>query len=152
LAETEVSALQQQKWIDPVASGIVTSWGGLRENPVTRKREFHDGMDIACPVGTEVYATRGGSVLAAGASPTYGNYVKLSLEGGYVAVYAHLSRVLVSPGEEVAQGQAVALSGSTGRSTGPHLHYSVFKDGQYQNPDLYVSLPENGGANLAVGG
>jgi murein DD-endopeptidase MepM/ murein hydrolase activator NlpD len=123
--------------------GIITSPAGLRNNPVTGKREFHDGIDIACTVGTPVLATRDGFVTAKGWSPSYGNYLRLSFDEGYIAFYAHLQRVTVSVHDPVAQGQQVAYSGNTGRSTGPHLHYSVFKDGQYVNPIALVDLPAN---------
>jgi murein DD-endopeptidase MepM/ murein hydrolase activator NlpD len=136
----ESSALVATPWINPV-DGVITSHAGLRTNPVTGKREFHDGLDIACPINTRVYATRDGVVIAKGWSPSFGNYLRLSLDGGYVALYAHLNRSVVSLGESVTQGQQVAYSGNTGRSTGPHLHYSVFKNGQFTNPIAMVDLP-----------
>lgn len=143
--------MQAPVWINPV-DGVISSPGGLRTNPVNGKKEFHDGLDIACPVGTPVLATRSGTVLAAGVSATYGNYLKLAYDDGFVAVYAHLNSVSVSTNETVRQGQTVAHSGNTGRSTGPHLHYSVFQNGQYVNPVLYVSLPYNGGSALVMRG
>ncbi len=130
-------------WLNPVRDGVITSLGGLRVNPVTSKNEFHNGLDIACPVGTEVYAAHDGTVLAAGHSPTYGKYVKLLYSNGFTAVYAHLSGADLSQGETVKRGQVVAYSGNTGRSTSPHLHYSLFKDGQYVDAQKYVALPAN---------
>jgi murein DD-endopeptidase MepM/ murein hydrolase activator NlpD len=118
--------------------------GGLRINPVTGRKEFHDGLDIACPEGTDVVAARDGSVMAAGYSSSYGNYVKLTYDDGYVALYAHLSKITTRAGEGVRQGQTVAYSGNTGRSTGPHLHYGLFRNGQYVNPIDYIRLPMDG--------
>jgi murein DD-endopeptidase MepM/ murein hydrolase activator NlpD len=144
LAEAAISAYAAETskpyWVNPT-EGVITSAGGLRTNPVSGLLEFHDGIDIACPVGTAVFATRDGTVLSKGWSPSLGNYLRLSLDGGYTALYAHLDRVTVSPHETVAQGQKVAYSGNTGRSTGPHLHYGVFREGQYINPGPLVSLP-----------
>jgi murein DD-endopeptidase MepM/ murein hydrolase activator NlpD len=134
-------------WINPV-EGFISSPGGIRQNPVTGRNEFHDGIDIACPVGTDVFATRNGRVVNTGWSPSYGNYVRLALDGGYKAVYAHLDKILVKADEPVTQGQIIALSGNTGRSTGPHLHYGLFKDGQYVNPGPLVNLPTR--AELAM--
>jgi murein DD-endopeptidase MepM/ murein hydrolase activator NlpD len=91
-----------------------------------------------------VVATRDGTVTATGWSPSYGNYVRLTFDGGYTAFYAHLHQKKVSARDTVTQGQVIAYSGNTGRSTGPHLHYGLFKDGQYVNPDSYVSLPFRG--------
>ena len=132
-------------WVNPI-QGIITSPGGLRYNPVTRRREFHDGIDIAAPIGTQVVAPREGRVLAAGYSTTWGRFVRLDHQDGYVSFMAHLSRVKVEVGDEVYQGQQVAYSGNTGRSTGPHLHFGIFRDGQYVDPYHYVDLPVS--ANL----
>ena len=127
------------EWADPV-EGVITSPAGPRINPVTGLTEFHDGLDIACAIGTPVYATRGGTVQAAGASATLGHYLKLAFDDGYTAVYAHLKSVGVSVNDTVTIGETVALSGNSGRSTGPHLHYSLFQNGQYVNPESFVSL------------
>jgi murein DD-endopeptidase MepM/ murein hydrolase activator NlpD len=140
LADDASSVLHKPAWVNPV-EGIITSMSGLRKNPVTGKTEFHDGIDIACPVGTNVFATRDGTVTAAGWSPSFGYYIRLEFNGGYTAFYAHLERILVPVREIVTQGQVIAYSGNTGRSTGPHLHYSLFRDGQHVNPIAYVSLP-----------
>ena len=132
-------------WVNPV-EGIITSPGGLRYNPVTGRREFHDGIDIAAPVGTTVVAPRDGTVLAVGNSATFGRFIQISHPEGYISIMAHLHRVTVVAGESVTQGQKVAYSGNTGRSTGPHLHYGLFRNGQYVDPVGYVDLPES--ANL----
>ena len=127
-------------WINPIY-GVISSPGGLRINPVTGRREFHDGIDIAAPVGTPVVASRDGTVLAVGNSPTFGVFLRMGHADGYVSFMAHLSRVAVKVGDEVCQGDIVAFSGNTGRSTGPHLHYGLFRDGQFVDPLNYVDLP-----------
>jgi len=129
-------------WINPI-EGIITSPGGLRYNPVTRRREFHDGIDIGAPVGTPVVAPRDGTVLATGYSATFGRFVRLAHPDGYISFMAHLNRVIVEDGDIVSQGQQVAYSGNTGRSTGPHLHFGLFRDGQYVDPINYVDLPQS---------
>jgi len=128
-------------WINPI-DGVITSLGGLRINPVTGRREFHDGIDIAAPVGTTVVAPKDGVVLATGVSATFGKYLQLAHGGGYVSFMAHLNMIKVGVGEKVLQGQQVAYSGNTGRSTGPHLHFGVFFNGQYVDPLGYVDLPK----------
>ncbi|MCL2362655.1 MAG: M23 family metallopeptidase [Defluviitaleaceae bacterium] len=130
-------------WINPI-QGIITSPGGLRYNPVTRRREFHDGIDIGAPIGTPVVAPRDGTVLAIGYSSTWGQFLRLAHSDGYISFMAHLHRVTVSIGDDVSQGQQVAYSGNTGRSTGPHLHFGLFRDGQYVDPYNYVDLPVSG--------
>ena len=127
-------------WVNPI-SGVISSPGGLRINPVTGRREFHDGIDIAAPVGTPVVAPRDGTVLATGRSASFGIFLRMQHAGGYVSFMAHLNGVIVGAGDTVRQGQRVAYSGNTGRSTGPHLHFGLFRDGQYVDPFSYVDLP-----------
>ena len=130
-------------WVNPI-SGIISSPGGLRINPVTGRREFHDGIDIAAPIGTPVVAPRDGTVLATGNSPTFGIFLRLQHPDGYISFMAHLHGVTVNIGDAVYQGERVAYSGNTGRSTGPHLHYGLFRYGQYVDPINYVDLPVSG--------
>ena len=99
-----------------------------------------------------MFAAREGTVAAAGVSATLGKFIRLSFDDGFSAAYAHLDSVLVSEGEPVRQNQLIAYSGSTGRSTGPHLHFSIYKDGQYSDPELYVSLPYKYDLDAALGG
>ena len=128
-------------WVNPIA-GEISSPAGLRYSPVTGRRQFHDGIDIAAPVGTPVVAPRDGTVLAVGNSASFGRYLRMAHPGGYVSFMAHLHRVTVRVGDTVSQGEQVAYSGNTGRSTGPHLHYSLFRDGQFVDPINYVDLPK----------
>ena len=127
-------------WVNPIY-GIISSPSGLRINPVTGRREFHDGIDIAAPVGTTVVAPRDGTVLAVGNSPSFGHFLRLQHPDGYVSFMAHLHGAVVAVGDTVRQGEKVAYSGNTGRSTGPHLHYGLFRNGQFVDPAGYVDLP-----------
>jgi len=126
-------------WINPI-SGQITSLGGLRTNPVTGRREFHDGIDIAAPIGTPVVAPREGRVLATGYSPSFGRFLRIIHDDEYVSFFAHLSSINVSIGEDVYQGKKIAYSGNTGWSTGPHLHFGLFRAGQFVDPIHYVDL------------
>ena len=129
---------KQEEWLWPV-EGVITSQWGERQNPLLHKQEFHDGLDIAVAEGTDVVAVRGGIVTEVRTSATYGRLLKYETEDGYTVMYAHLSKVLVKKGDEVQQGQVIAHSGNTGLSTGPHLHYSIQKDGEWQDPLSFLS-------------
>jgi len=88
-------------------------------------------------------APREGTVIAVGNSPTFGRFIRIVHPDGYISIMAHLNRVVVGAGDEVYQGQQVAYSGNTGRSTGPHLHYGLFYNGQFVDPINYVDLPRS---------
>lgn len=124
--------------INPV-EGIVTSSFGKRINPALDKEEFHDGIDIGTKIGTEVFAVCDGIVTETGVSDTYGNFLKYKSDD-FEVMYAHLDKIAVKKGQNVKKGQAVAFSGNSGLSTGPHLHYSLKKDGEFVNPMDYVNL------------
>ncbi|WP_248928782.1 M23 family metallopeptidase [Paenibacillus hamazuiensis] len=109
----------------PSSSRTVTSGFGLRLDPFTQKPAFHSGLDIAGKLGDSVFATADGLVRETGSDSSYGNFVRIDHGGGIETFYGHLSRILTEPGQQVAKGQKIALVGSTGRSTGPHLHYEV---------------------------
>ncbi len=96
--------------------------------------ESHPGIDVAVPAGTPVRASGGGKVEAAGTDPDYGLFVLLRHPGGFQTMYGHTSRIVVREGESVAAGQVIALSGNTGRSTAPHLHFEVRRDGRSLDP------------------
>lgn len=123
-------ATQDTKWgyfCDP-AKGQITSYFGARTNPVTGKHESaHGAIDYAVPKGTKVYAARGGVVVDARLSSSYGNVIAIDHGDGYYTRYAHNSRLLVKKGDKVVRGQNIALAGSTGRSTGPHIHFEILK-------------------------
>ena len=116
------------------AAGFVSSPYGLRFNGT----EFHQGIDIAADMGTPIVATADGVVTAAGWNGGYGNMVDVDHGGGIVTRYGHASAVAVTVGQQVRRGEVIAYVGSTGRSTGPHVHYEVRVDGQPVNPAGYL--------------
>jgi len=118
--------------------GFCSDGYGWRNDPMTGDREFHRGMDIVAPVGTPVLAPADGVIAAAGRQAGYGKMVQLSHGYGYSTRYGHLSEILVKPGQRVRRGEVLGRVGSTGRSTGPHLHYEVFKAGRAVNPYRYL--------------
>ncbi len=120
--------------------GIITSSCGTRENPILHKEELHDGLDIAVAEGTEVLAVKSGTVTEVRTSATYGKLMKFETTDGYEVMYAHLSEVFVKKGEKVKQGQVVAKSGNTGLSTGPHLHYGIYREGELLDPMGFITL------------
>lgn len=139
IREDQVAVLKEEQWINPV-NGIITSSCGKRENPILKKIELHDGLDIAVPEDTGAKAVRSGTVTVVRNSQTLGNLVTYKTEDGYEITFAHLNQVLVQPGEKVKQGQIIAKTGNTGLSTGPHLHYSVKKEGMLYDPFQFVTL------------
>ena len=119
----------------PVASKFRwTSPYGWRIDPIANVRSFHTGVDMACPSGTPVLAAMSGKVITTGVSRVYGNYVIIDHGNGYQTLYAHLSKIIAVKGQWVSQGTRIGLVGSTGYSTGPHLHFTVYKKGQLINP------------------
>ena len=124
-------------FIKPISGGVLTSSYGRRNAP-TAGATNHQGTDWATPVGTAVVASCGGTVTRAGWASGYGYVVYIQHEGGRETRYAHLSRVLVSVGEQVEQGERIALSGNTGRSTGPHLHFEIRINGVAVNAVDYL--------------
>ncbi|MCT2559391.1 M23 family metallopeptidase [Tsuneonella sp. YG55] len=118
----------------PVSSRAVTSRFGFRQHPVLRGVRMHSGVDLAAPMGSPVVSAADGVVAFASWNGSYGLLVKVEHGGGYESRFAHLSRILVSPGQRVSRGQLVGLVGSTGRSTGAHLHYEVRKNGLAIDP------------------
>lgn len=124
--------------IEPVANARVTSNFGYRR--MGGRGEYHPGIDLAAPTGTPIYATGTGVVVYAGWKNGYGNFVEIDHGNGFTTRYGHASRILVSVGDQVTKNQEIAKVGSTGRSTGPHLHYEVLRNGQRQDPATYLAL------------
>ena len=122
------------------ASGPVTSYYGSRIHPVTGQRKTHTGMDFGAAYGTNIVAAASGTVLISGYNTGgYGNYVVIDHGGGVTTLYAHASSLCVSAGEYVSQGQLIAKVGSTGMSTGPHLHFEVLVNGAHTDPLNYLN-------------
>ena len=116
----------------------LTSPYGNRADPFTGVKKFHTGMDMAAPTGTPVKATLDGKVVAVSFNQVYGNYVIVSHINGYQSLYAHLHAATVKVGQRINQGEKLGLVGSTGYSTGPHLHFTVYKNGKLVNPQELV--------------
>lgn len=120
--------------------GKITSKFGWRTHPILGTLKYHSGIDIGgLGYGANVLASDGGTVLTATYSSSYGNYVTISHGNGYTTLYAHMSKLLVSKGDTVTQGQIIGLVGSTGLSTGPHLHFEIWEDGTRINPADFFS-------------
>lgn len=122
----------------PVSDGFVGSGYGWRTDPFTGEMTRHDGIDFAAPVGTPIHAAAGGVVVLAEQHPIWGNVVEIDHGNQLLTRYAHASRLVVTPGDLVKRGQKIAEVGSTGRSTGPHLHFEVHLRGAAQNPSRFL--------------
>ena len=123
---------------EPVDSVRLTSSFGTRSDPFNGRARMHQGIDIPGPIGTPVYATADGIVRRAQWAGGYGNLVEINHGNGLETRYGHLSKVIAQPNERVRRGQLIGLMGSTGRSTGSHLHYEVRIAGSAVNPMPYI--------------
>ncbi len=122
----------------PLDAGRMSSGYGMRNHPVLKRRRKHNGVDIAAPTGTPVYATADGLIGRADWFSSYGLYISIDHGADLETRYAHLSRLAVAAGDTVRKGDIIGYVGSTGRSTGPHLHYEVRVDGLAVNPIPYM--------------
>ena len=127
----------QESFLRP-GSGVVTDPYGPRINPVTGEAGFHTGVDLGDPYGANVSASKSGEVVYSGWISGYGNTIILDHGNGVQTLYGHNSELLVSVGQQVSRGQAIALVGSTGMSTGPHIHWEIRINGQHVNPLDYL--------------
>jgi len=118
-------------------TGTITSNFGYRRSPFGSRREFHDGVDIAAPYGTDIVATADGMVTFAGYKSGYGNTVTIDHGYGFQTSYCHNSKNVVKAGQKVKKGKVIAKVGSSGRSTGPHVHYMIYVNGALKNPKDY---------------
>ncbi len=124
----------------PLADGKITSPYGYRPNPFTGGMSFHPGVDLRASTGTPVLAARDGTVGDTGTLEIYGLFVIINHDGGYQSVYAHLDEILVSEGQVVDAGSRIALSGNSGISTGPHLHFEIRRNGKPADPSRLTSF------------
>jgi murein DD-endopeptidase MepM/ murein hydrolase activator NlpD len=124
----------------PILWGWMSSPYGERVDPISGKKAWHKGVDFAGKAGSDVVAVAGGVVTYAGKRYGYGILVEITHSDGYVTRYGHHQKVLVQVGDVVKRGRVIALMGSSGRSTGPHVHFEVFKDGRRVDPAKYVAL------------
>ncbi len=123
-------------------AGRISSPYGVRKSPFSRRSEMHTGVDIAADVGTPVRAAASGTVVFAGFNPIYGRLIKIDHGNGYVTWYGHNRANLVEVGDEVKKGQIIARVGSSGRSSGPHLHFAIQGEGGFVDPELYLPRTE----------
>ena len=139
ISSLERSLFLGTAFLSPIQYGKTTSGFGSRKNPFNSKRmEFHKGIDLGCRIGTKVHSARSGKVIFSGYEEGYGNLVIVEHEFGYKSYYGHLSKILVKNGDTVKTGSLIALSGNTGRSTGPHLHFEIRKNGRALNPMSFL--------------
>jgi murein DD-endopeptidase MepM/ murein hydrolase activator NlpD len=122
----------------PVVEGYISSYYGERQDPFSGHEAWHKGVDFAGAQGSQVVAVAAGVVTRAEGQNGYGNLVEINHGNGFVTRYGHNQKVLVGVGETVVRGQSIALMGSTGRSTGPHVHFEVLRNGRQVNPIGYV--------------
>jgi murein DD-endopeptidase MepM/ murein hydrolase activator NlpD len=135
--DDKVATLASTPTILPV-KGLITAGYGYRKSPFTGQREFHEGLDIAAPYGTPILATADGIVSFAGPLVAYGNVVFIDHGHGFATFYGHTSTTRVREGQRVRRGDIIAYIGTTGRTTGPHVHYEVHVDGVISNPLKYA--------------
>ncbi|MBN1997695.1 M23 family metallopeptidase [candidate division KSB1 bacterium] len=138
----DLKKLSHTPSIRPIKGGRVSAKFGRRRDPFTNELKPHEGIDITAARGTDVYATADGKVIEVNNSYTpnksYGKYVTIDHGYGIQTKYAHLSKVLIKQGQPVSRHSIIGKVGSTGRSTGPHLHYEVIEDGEKKDPGYYI--------------
>jgi murein DD-endopeptidase MepM/ murein hydrolase activator NlpD len=126
----------------PLPFGRLTSGYGMRDNPFTGDSEFHKGIDLAAPLGTEVFAARDGTVGLVGVDPVMGNMIILNHEAGYQTIYGHLAEIYVQLNDAVRSGMIIGAVGTTGYSTGPHLHFEIRRQGSSRDPSALLPMPK----------
>lgn len=139
LAKKRSERIKHIPAIRPVdmSDSYVTSYYGYRFHPIYKRREMHDGVDFAAPIGTKIFAPANGRVEKVAYSGGYGRMVIIDHGYGYKTRYAHLNKILVRKGQKIERGEKIGLIGNSGLSTGPHLHYEVIKDNVKVNPINY---------------
>lgn len=134
------TASSSSVWLIPCSYKIISSPFGDREQPTAGASTNHQGIDLSAPEGTPIYASRAGTVTAATKNRSAGYYVSINHGDGYSSIYMHMTHFVVSKGQTVTAGQLIGYVGSTGISTGPHLHFGIAYNGSYVNPANYVNF------------
>lgn len=137
--EIDISSIKKEYNLGVPVSGKITSGIGIRINPITHKQELHSGLDIEASRGAPIKACLAGDVSFAGKSSTYGNYVKIQTND-VTLIYAHCSKLYVKTGDKIKKGQKIATVGSTGLSTGNHLHLEIVKEGRIVDPEKIINI------------
>ena len=139
----DLSRISKIPSIRPVKGGFLNSSFGYRKDPIDNEIRFHQGQDITVKSGTPIYAPADGIVKRAYYAGGFGNHIKLDHGNGYTTLFAHLSKIKVKHGQNVNRGDVIGLTGNTGRSTAPHLHYEIHHYGESKNPlDYFFHFPE----------
>ncbi len=126
--------------ITPLKQSVLTSEYGYRISPISGKWKFHSGIDLAASEGTDVFACKAGEVTYTGFNATYGNYVIITHYNGMKSIYAHLSRITAQRGQKLNGGTLIGKVGTTGMSTGPHLHFELIKNGSSTDPEKLLNI------------
>jgi len=154
LIESEMMDERVKKNLLPTSLPVRSAWNasgfGARIDPFTGERAMHEGVDFQGPVGTPIFAAAGGIVVSSEGHPQYGNLIEIDHGGDLVTRYAHASKLLVKIGQLVKRGQKVAEIGTTGRSTGPHLHFEVRYKGVAQNPNRFLQNAQQAGQHIKM--
>ena len=137
---SSTSAPSSSGWIVPCRYTAFTSAFGWRNHPIYGVPKYHNGVDLAGPSGTSIYASKGGTVSGTGYNSSAGYYVVINHGDGFKSYYYHMTHYIVSVGQSVNRGQTIGYMGSTGASTGPHLHFGISYNGSYVNPANYISI------------
>ncbi len=138
LSDLDRSLFLGTAFVSPLTVGKLSSYFGVRKDPIDHVHKFHAGVDIACPMNSPVYASRDGKVFFSGFKGGYGNFIIIKHSRDYFTLYGHLNKIYVKEGQTVSAGQLIAKSGNTGRTTGPHLHFEIRKNSKPINPLLLL--------------
>ena len=135
---TSPSPAKLSSFVYPLMAPRVSSQFGLRVHPIRRFSKQHSGIDLAAPVGAQIRSIKKGTVVFADPYAGYGNFVVVQHDHGMSSHYGHCDKIIVKPGQRIAAGQVLATVGSTGMSTGPHLHFEIRISGKAYNPERFI--------------